>query len=461
MPLFTELQCINKLLEFNERLEFLGRNPLTLFTNGSKYEIRYRNKKVFTNYPTSFLPFSFELSNKTKLDILDNPILNLKTDLFYHWITAFQEYSTYEKIKTKILERETCASFATTIAVNKYIQAEDLSEKQIAELFKGSPWRWAFICDVWVQKTFYREEYSLFLERTIKKIILNVACLGSTFCINHEITNIVSFYNFFRAKIDQINQELDNIPRELASYSSRATSFFSFKKSPTKAFNTFLGVELELDGHSANEYTSLDILQNHAIFKRDGSVPLGVEICTAPATLDVHKQEFLPFFESLQTKKSKLKANTNCGMHVHVDKASLSTLHIANIYQFVNKAENRDAIVNIAGRQPNTYCQAHITGYEHFTQGGSSERYRMVNLQPENTIEFRIFASTTDYKDFCKKLEFVQAVVDYTRPGEVNIPITKITLWEHFTVYLKQYRKKYPMLNAYLYGEKPKYVSGF
>jgi len=460
MTLATTQQCLDQIGHING-WSFLDRHKLLLSSVGNRHDIMYRGKRLFSTSMGSFFPFGFQIKNKNKLN-LANPENDIKTDLFYHWITSFKEYNSYENLRNKILDRASCASFATTIAVNQYIIQHSLSEKQIVELFKGSPWQWGYIHNTWIQKTLYNEEYTLIETRIeTRKIILNIAMLGNEFCLGYKINTICSFRQYLENKVRAIDEQLDNAPRELASYSTRATSVFSFKKSPKKLFHTFLGVELELDGHSLKEYTSLDILQNHAIFKRDGSVPLGVEICTAPATLDVHKEEFLPFFESLQTKKSKLKANENCGMHVHVDRASLSTLHIANIYQFVNKAENRENITNIAGRQPNNFCRAHITGYDHFTNNGSRERYRMVNLEPENTIEFRLFASTTNYNDFCKKLEFVQAVVDYTRPGEMNIPVTKIPLWEHFNVYLKQYRKKYPMLTNFLYGEKPKYVSGF
>lgn len=460
MPLATQEQCIAELLALNQTSLLFERHKLRLTIHNltsivTDSKIFYRDKVLFKSYPNSFLIFNFEMENKNKLE-MENPIHALKTDLFYHWITEFKDYSTYEKLKEKIQNRLSCASFATTLAVNWHIKKHHFSEKEISELFKGSPWRWTCLNNVWVQKTLYGKEYTFSDKRTIPYI---VAVLGGDLFNNYSIDRMKPFIDFLTNKIEIIDEELAERPRELASYSTKATSYFSFKKSPKKLFNTFLGIELELDNHSPKEYTSLDILQNHAIFKRDGSVPNGVEICTTPATLDVHKEEFLPFFQSLQTNKSKLKANASCGMHVHVDKSSLSTLHIANLYQFINKEENRKKITNIAGRDPNTYCQAHVTGYDHFTSGQSGERYRMVNLQPSETIEFRLFASTTDYEDFCKKLEFVQAVVDYTRPGEMNLSVTKIPLWEHFDIYLKQYRKKYPMLSNFLYGKKPQYVS--
>ena len=457
MTLATKEQIISQIINLNESYRPLSEYKLHQVCIGSSghNEYSYRRNRIF---PFTFWPTEYEFSNEGKVRaVCGANKQDLMRDLFYHWMTNFVELSTITSLREAIVNPDSGASFATTIAVNKYIQSHpEYTETNIKSLFVGSKWRWIKLTNGdYVQQTLYGSEYTT--DRG--KVCLFTACCSSDFFSGVSVTSLLSFSDWLSKKINTINRIIIETPRELLSYNTRATNHFSFKPSPKKLFHTFLGVELELENHSAAEWKTLDILQNHAIFKRDGSVSNGVEICTTPATLDVHKEEFEKFFTGIKTNKSKFKNMPNCGMHVHIDRSKLSTLHIANIYQFINNKENRINITNIAGRQPNTYCLHHEVGYDHFTQQGNRDRYRMVNLQPEKTIEIRIFASTINYQDFCKRLEFVQAVVDYTRPGELTIPVSKVPLWSHFVEYIKPKRKLYPTLVASIHGEKPTYVS--
>jgi hypothetical protein len=239
-------------------------------------------------------------------------------------------------------------------------------------------------------------------------------------------------------------------PPSLASHSTRATDSLPFRKETTKALHsTYLGVELELEGYGEDSNPHLELIKNHAIFKRDGSLSNGVEICTAPSTLGIHKEAFKPFFDSL-TETSRLAATTSCGMHVHVDKRTMSTLHIANLHIFMNTDTNEEAIVNIAGRPQNQFCRVAQASYYDFTEGRSlrdRNRYARINHQNQNTIEFRLFASTTSFEDFCKRLEFTQAVVDYTLPMSAGIPVSEIPKWDNFKSFVETRRKQYPTLS--------------
>lgn len=74
-----------------------------------------------------------------------------------------------------------------------------------------------------------------------------------------------------------------------------------------------------------------------------------------------------------------------------------------------------------------------------------------MNLSPPYTIEFRIFASTTSYEEFSKNLEFVQSMVDFTKPSAVNVTSLKdFGKQEVYLKFVKENRKTYPNLFQFL-----------
>lgn len=371
---------------------------------------------------------------------------DIEYDFYYHWLTDFSELSTLDQIKARLQDKTTCTTIATIVALNKWIKNNSLSLVDMKKITKGSGYRWEYLNDNYIPSTFYKGSWD-----DISIIVDN-----SSLFPNYTFANLISFTDYITDERLTILQNIEETleqertrPRELQSYNARATDRFEFKfKKETKITKLplFLGVELELDNFTTSEYLSLDTLKDHAIFKRDGSVSNGVEICTAPATLDIQQQEFDSFFTAMKINNSKLKVTTSCGLHVHIDRKSLSSLHIANIYQFVNKTENREFITQIAGRPENTYCASHQTTYGHFTQEQEKNKYRQVNLRPKDTIEFRMFASTIDPIKFKARLEFTQAVVDYTRPGETSLSLSQISNWSNFIQYTSNHKKFYPHL---------------
>ncbi|MDE1867787.1 MAG: amidoligase family protein, partial [Thaumarchaeota archaeon] len=231
----------------------------------------------------------------------------------------------------------------------------------------------------------------------------------------------------------------------------------------------FLGVELELENRtSSNLLNTWKTLKDHAIIKRDSSVSNGLEICTAPASISVHKEEFKDFIDMV--KNSTLEARSTCGMHVHVDRANLTELQIGKILSFMYNKQNKKLINKIAGRKDNNYCsleyEKSVTSGVYFDESSdrdyrkklhrsqSEGRYTGVNLSPAHTIEFRIFASTISYEEFSKNLEFVQSMIDFTKPSAVNVKSLKD--FENKEVYLnfvKENRKQYPNLFQFLKEE--------
>lgn len=348
-------------------------------------------------------------------------------DEYYHYITQYANIPqpTQENILARITHPSVQYSQVTQWLVNVYKDQYGSTKTKILLKKAATPWVTT------PGKTWYPEKYWHDIYQ-----VSSYQGLGNTATFSRMLERAFSY-------------STENF---LLGHNAKATKTFDFKYGKTPAYKVALGVELELDSLTAKAIPILkELLGKHAIFKRDGSVSNGVEICTAPASLDIHKEVFKSFFENHE--KTGLQANNNCGLHVHVDRAKLKQTQIAKILMFMNHRENNDLIENIAGRRANSYCQREDHTWDSTVHKTSGTKYTRVNLAPEATIEFRLFASTLDGNQFNRCLEFVQAVVDYTTPCAQSCSVKEITKKEHFISYTDKHKQFYPTLHAFLHPE--------
>ena len=235
-------------------------------------------------------------------------------------------------------------------------------------------------------------------------------------------------------------------------YNFKVESILEFKNDGEKD-PLYLGIELEYEDVRGQEKEFAQALNGHALLKRDGSISYGFEITTCPATLAVHKKAFESFFD-----KVKPKIKDNCGMHVHVDKKKLGEMQIGKLLAFLNKEENAVQIRKIAGRDyvNNHYCAANkevnvtfgIVGDDYEVRRRAVGKYAALNTSKGPTIEFRIFAPPKDKNELYMRMEFVQALVDFTKPAIVSVK--DAVKWEKFTEFVRQYKKFYPDLYSFI-----------
>jgi len=143
-------------------------------------------------------------------------------------------------------------------------------------------------------------------------------------------------------------------------------------------------------------------------------------------------------------------------MHVHVSRAPLTYLQIGKILVFVNHPGNKKFIEHIAGRPEEKYCKLHHKKFVdslHPEQGDYDERRRVaVNLQNENTIEFRIFRGTVNPRHIIRNIEFVDAIVSFANPAER--PMSDMTKVPSFTRYVAARAKEWPLAYSWLVFHK-------
>lgn len=196
----------------------------------------------------------------------------------------------------------------------------------------------------------------------------------------------------------------------------------------------FFGVELEVDGAGESNRNARRVLAaaNQAEVERiyckhDGSLDDGFEIVTHPMTLAYHEKE-MPWKAVLDEVKAmgyvSHQAGT-CGLHIHVNRNTFGSttaqqdVCIARVLYFFEK--HWEELLKFSRRSQRQLEQwAARYGYkehpkeilDHAKKGGRGGRYSSVNLQNEDTIEFRIFRGTLKLNTLIATLQLVDRVCD-------------------------------------------------
>jgi hypothetical protein len=232
------------------------------------------------------------------------------------------------------------------------------------------------------------------------------------------------------------------------SLSSARTKIYS---TPIGVGPIYYGVELEVecvrDRETCAEKTRDLFSPEFVLLKEDGSLNDGFEIVTRPASYDEHRKNWANFWKSTPRDLRSYETET-CGMHVHVSRAPLSALTILKIDAFSN--ENAEFTEKLARRS--CFRWARIEKKDKFSDYGKRDedlRYRALNLQNRETIEFRIFRGTLVEQSFYRNLEIVVALVAYCQQAGLR----ELTPADWIT-WLDKRRKMYPALTAWLCEEK-------
>ena len=204
---------------------------------------------------------------------------------------------------------------------------------------------------------------------------------------------------------------------ECADYSDVIKSYHSTAKNKFVGVGDyFLGVELEMEmndyGKKNLVYKELHRLlhtNKNFVLERDGSLNYGFELITQPHTYE-KLLKTLKVVEEIPNVSAK---SSRCGMHVHISKKAfkeeleqgtliLICMHLQNYFKKFSERKSYD------------FCRLYLRGAT-FSDIDSwnkvfsnrSERRMFVNLTNNQTVEFRIFQGSTDYKTIVANVQMV------------------------------------------------------
>ena len=238
---------------------------------------------------------------------------------------------------------------------------------------------------------------------------------------------------------DDDEEVLDNI----RSYHTSSESLGHIpSKYDKRTPRVLLGLELEMeikDNYCRDERAGilLDGIGEYndslyALCEEDGSLEHGFEMVTAYTGLDVHAEQ-LAFFKS-GLRGAISHDSDNCGLHVHICKADMSTLHGAKMILFINDQANQKLIKAIARRDDSSYAKfKNKQGDRDWLKSAvgceskrsqlrslNHDRYEALNFKNDKTIEFRLFKGSLVYETIMSCLEFTYATWFFTRESSTK-----------------------------------------
>lgn len=151
------------------------------------------------------------------------------------------------------------------------------------------------------------------------------------------------------------------------------------------------------------------------------------EIVTQPTTFKAWQNYSDTFFDALE---NNCDTNTSCGLHIHVNRDSVSDETIEKAILFISK--HYEKVTIFADRLTCNICRYAGNNLEHYKdfypnsksvkeeinivkkgKDNVRHKYLAINTLHKNTYEFRIFNSTVDKDEILAYIEFVDALLEY------------------------------------------------
>jgi hypothetical protein len=126
--------------------------------------------------------------------------------------------------------------------------------------------------------------------------------------------------------------------------------------------------------------------------------------------------------------------------------------------ELLNRSENQAYIAKVAGRtsnyaMPDPNNTLKQVAYHFNNQSYNfGNRYSILNLQNQHTVELRAFKSTTKFNEICRFMEFAEAIRDYTTTGVFDKSVKEPMKWEDFVSWVAAQPKQYPNLATFHKG---------
>ena len=263
------------------------------------------------------------------------------------------------------------------------------------------------------------------------------------------------------------------------------------------------GVEIEVDIHEEQEedYGSDIILEgnnfaslvniigrgigksNLFYSKSDGSLTeQGVEVVSHPFSWNFWKQYgkniYDALFSALISSGYYSAESSEGGMHIHVSKSAINRTQLHKLLWFIYECPSFiKMIAQRSSRWGSVSWSSLIGGYanESFSKRRAyvskiakrkfsprAERYTAINMQPNDTIEFRMFNGTLNIMTLSKAIEFIHSLLSYcsqTSFRDIVNNKSETVRVEGYLKFLSENQKRYSNLCIFLDKEMSELLS--
>lgn len=186
----------------------------------------------------------------------------------------------------------------------------------------------------------------------------------------------------------------------------------------------YLGLQLQIGGvkdyNIVNKFAAYNE-NNFFYIKKDSTIPqYGCEIVSYPATLEYHlskKSMWRKILRSAKLNKFKSYNINDCGLHIHVNKSFFTTEEIGKLDCFVN--ENQQFFQKIS-RRYSQFSRFLKKPLDLYGKPINQNRHCALNLCNKQTIQFRMFKGTINYKSIMSYIQFVHYLCLYIKQTNTN-----------------------------------------
>lgn len=191
-----------------------------------------------------------------------------------------------------------------------------------------------------------------------------------------------------------------------------------------------------------------------------------IEFDTMPCSLEFHKNKmnYREMFEYLDKEGYKGHDCETAGLHIHANRSYLGKSRIVQelvISKILYILEKFNDEICVIARRDNDYSefagekQNEDSIVELYSKYKDKGKRAALNLQHNDTIEFRMFKSTLKYETFILTLEFVKDIIDYAK--SVDIEEIELAKWSDLmNCFSYELRKYY----EFRYKKKVKDING-
>ena len=216
----------------------------------------------------------------------------------------------------------------------------------------------------------------------------------------------------------------------IQNYGKTALPFVSSGKK-----DYYIGIELEMEKEDSTLKERNDIIvsvlnnndnnnfSNLLDWKKDGSLEKGVEMVTAPISIDIFQEKIIPVIEKLKAAGFTSEQGGRCGNHIHISKNVFSEEAQSRLVLIYAKFEKQIKILSRRGTN-NSYCKDVLENVaslevENSMQVADRQKNKSkctaINFSNKNTIEFRVFRGTMNTNILIANIQLVQLLADWSR----------------------------------------------
>ena len=158
-------------------------------------------------------------------------------------------------------------------------------------------------------------------------------------------------------------------------------------------------------------------------WKKDSSLENGVEMVTAPISLEIFKEKIIPIVTKLQENGFTSEKGGRCGNHIHISRNVFSEEEQSRLVLIYAKFEKQIKILSRRGTN-NSYCKDVLENFDSLELENSlkiadsqkkKSKCTAINFSNKDTIEFRVFRGTMNINKLIANIQLVQLLADWSR----------------------------------------------